>query len=104
MPDNQFSRDSSDQLCFEIWKVPSLDYPALCRAVATALSLTPLDETIVIGLDVILQDFQWDEQLVELAWDNWFGFIVTAKTSLSESLVHEIGKWLLQSEWIGVGG
>ncbi len=50
-------------------------------------------------LDVAFMDYRRNEQLVELAWDNWSGFIVTAKTTDSQPLVREIASWLQHSQW-----
>ena len=98
MPDNCFSRDSTERLVFEMFRVPSAHHPTLCKEVATAFSLVPDYATFGAGLDQVFQDYRRGEQLVEMAWDNWTGFVVVAKTTGSESLVREIGEWLLLRE------
>ncbi len=99
MPDHHFRRDSSERLAFEMSRVPAADYPGLCKAVVTAFGLTPDYESLAAGLDAIVMDHRRGEQVVEMAWDNWSGFVVVAKSTGSEPLVREIAAWLLQSPW-----
>jgi hypothetical protein len=99
MADNQFWRDASDRLTFEMFRVSAADYPAACRTVATALSLTPEPATLLVGLDLVSMHFRRGECLIELAWDIWTGFTVTAATPEAEQLVREAVTWLLQSPW-----
>ena len=96
MPDNRFWRDFSKHLTFGLASVPATDYPAQCNSVATAFSLTPDHGSFGVGLDQISQDYQRGEFVVEMAWDNWTGFTVVAKAPGAESLVREIGYWLLR--------
>ena len=103
MPDNRFCRDSSERLAFEMSRVPAADYAVLCKAVATTCALAPDCESFAAGLDAVFMDYRRGEQVVEMAWDNWTGFMVVAKTAGSEALIREIATWLLQSAW-GKGG
>jgi hypothetical protein len=54
-------------------------------------------------LDQVFGEFRRGEQIVELAWDNWSGFIVTAQNSEAGPLVREIGAFLEASPWTGAG-
>ncbi len=99
MSDSCLSRDFSERLSFEMFRVVSADYPQVCATIATAFSLTPECASFGTGLDVVFMDYRRYEQLVELAWDNWSGFIVTAKSTDSEPLVREIASWLQCSQW-----
>jgi len=103
MPDNCFYRDASERLTFEMFGVPASEYPALCKAVVVASSLTPDHASFGAGLDSIFMDYRRGEQAVEMAWDIWSGFVVVAKSSASETLVHEIAGWLLRSAWSKAG-
>ena len=78
-------------------RVTVADYPALCKAIETAFSLTPDHDSFAPGLDQVFVDFRRGERVVEMAWDNWSGFMLVAKTTDSERLVREIAEWLLQS-------
>jgi hypothetical protein len=71
----------------------------MCAALADAFQLVPANPLITDGMDVVFRDYLRDEQLVEIAWDNWMGFSVVAKSPDSESLVREIGDFLLLSRW-----
>ena len=84
-------------------RVPAADYPERCKAVVTTCGLVPDYESFAAGLDAVFMDYRRGEQVVEMAWDNWSGFMVVAKTAGSEALVREIATWLLQSAW-GEGG
>ena len=103
MADNQFRRDASDRLTFEMSRVAAADYPAVSRAVAVAFSLTPEPATFFAGLDLVSMRFRRGACVVELAWDNWTGFMVIAAAPDGEPLVREIGAWLSQSPWAPVG-
>ncbi len=81
-----------------MFRVASADYPQVCATIATAFSLTPECASFGAGLDVVFMDYRRNDQLVELAWDNWSGLIATAKTTDSEPLVREIASWLQRSQ------
>jgi hypothetical protein len=99
MPDNQFWRDSSGRLTFEMFQVPAVSFPAICSALVAAFDLAQHNALVTNGCDVMFLDYRRGEQIVGLAWDNWTGFTVFAKTPDSEPLVQEIAAWLLQSKW-----
>ena len=99
MSDHRFWRDASERLTFGVDRVPAVDYPALCKAVAVAFDLAPNHSSFCAGLDVIFMDYQRGERLVGMEWDNWTGFTVIAKTTGSEELVREIAEWLFRSAW-----
>jgi hypothetical protein len=102
MPDNQFLRDASERLTFELFRVPCSDYPAVCADVVAAFGLQ-LHTLPIAGLDQVFGAFRKGEQIVELAWDNWSGFIVTALNTEAEPLVREIGAFFESSpSWASV--
>jgi hypothetical protein len=102
MPDVQFLRDSSNRLNFQVSRCPASSYQALCVAVATTFQLSPSNPLITNGCDIAFQDYRGGERLVSMEWDNWCGFTVVAKTENSETLVREIGAWILQSIWASI--
>ena len=97
MPDNLLQRDASGRLTFEMFRLPADEYPAASASVAKEFGLAQRT-SLVIGLDVMFQDYQRGEQLVGLEWDIWSGFMVVAKNPASESLVRDIAVWLLQND------
>ena len=97
-----FWRDSSGRLTFDLPSVDTTDYPAVCRGIADALGLTPIDD-IVIGSEQMFWDFQRGGQAVGLDWDTWMAFMVVAKSGASEPLLRDIAAWLSSSRW-AVGG
>jgi len=99
MSDNRFWRDASERLTFGMDRVPSIEYPAICKAVAVAFGLEPDHASFCAGLDVVFMDFQRGDRLIGMEWDNWTGFTVVARTIDSEGLVREIAEWLLRSAW-----
>ncbi|MEW4571035.1 hypothetical protein AB1L88_24465 [Tautonia sp. JC769] len=86
-------------MSFDLFGVSAADYPDVCKAVATAFSLSPSPAAFGAGFEAIAMDFQRAGQVVELAWDNWSGFIVTSKAGDSDALVVEIAEWLSRSTW-----
>jgi hypothetical protein len=102
MPDNGFHRDASGRLTFEMFRVPGDSCPAITKEVVVAFNLVPAG-TLVVGWDMVSWDYQQGEAVVGLEWDNWSGFIVTAKNSLAEPVVEEIGAYLLASSWAKLG-
>lgn len=98
MLDNQFSRDASSRLTFEMFRVPCTSYPTICTEISAAFGLTR-STPFSAGLDVVFQDYQRGEASVGLAWDNWTGFMVFAKNSVAEQLVQQIATYLLASSW-----
>lgn len=96
MPDNRFYRNASEQLRFEMSQVPPDGYLELCNKIRIAFSLSPVDNSLVHGLDEVFQDFRKEELVVQIAWDIWTGFTITSLAPDSETLVREIAEWLLQ--------
>ena len=103
MADNQFRRDASGRLTFEMFRLAAADYPAVSGAVATTFSLTPELATFLAGLDLVSMRFRRGACVVELAWDNWTEFMVIAAAPDAELLVREIGAWLSQGPWASAG-
>jgi hypothetical protein len=99
MADNQYSRDFTNRLTFEMFNVPADSYRAICREIVARFQLVADNALVTDGLALVFQDYRRAEQVVGLGWDNWLGFTVVAKTPASEPLVQEIGTWLLQSPW-----
>jgi hypothetical protein len=52
---------------------------------------------LVPFFDVIFWDFTDGTLIIELAWDVWLGFTVTAKETAAEPLVHSIAAFLSES-------
>ncbi len=48
----------------------------------------------VCGLDVVFQDFAYEDSIIGIEWDNWSGFMVVAVNAEAEELVKKIGKYL----------
>ncbi|MGE3805141.1 MAG: hypothetical protein AB7K24_10755 [Gemmataceae bacterium] len=101
VPVNRFWRDARRRFTFEMYRVPADCYPAICKDLMEAFGLT-VQGRLVDGWDVVFQEYSCGLQFVELAWDNWSGFFVTSKSSDADSLVRELGFWLLQSKWTTV--
>ena len=58
MPDNQFRRDASGRLTFEMFRVAAADYSAVSQTVATAFGLTLEPATLLAGLDLLSIHFR----------------------------------------------
>jgi hypothetical protein len=77
--------------------------PDICEALVAAFNLAPDTTLVTDGVALIYQDYRRGEDIIGLEWDSWCGFAVVAKEPKSESLVREIGNWLLQSPWASPG-
>jgi hypothetical protein len=93
-PNGAFHRDASHRLCFEMLEVDSLDYPKLAAHIVARFGLSPTSE-LIMGSHEMFCDYTDGNCTVGLEWDNWSGFIVTAKTPEAESLVSSIGEFLI---------
>jgi hypothetical protein len=91
-------RDSSGRLTFDLPRVASTDYPAVCRSIADAFGLTPVGD-IIIGPEQMFWDIGRGGQVVSLDWDIWMDFMVMAKSEASEPLLQDIATWLSSSRW-----
>jgi hypothetical protein len=98
MADNSYSRDASGRLCFEMFRIPGDMYLALRDELVREFQLVPLGD-LIEGFSEVFQDFGRGDEIVGLEWDTWSGFIVVAKTPESESLVHRIRDYLVESRW-----
>src|SRR4051794_40727347 len=90
MAEPRLTRDASGRRFFGLSWVPAADRPALCGAVAAAFSPSPSLGSFVAGLEAVAMDGRRGDLVVEMAWDNRSGFIVTAKFIHAESLVGEV--------------
>ena len=98
MPSARFWRDFSQRLVFHMHRVEMDDYPTICKELVSAFALTP-ESGMVLGFDVVFQDYRSGNFVVGLEWDIWMGFIVVAKSQAAEPLVGAIGEYLLKSKW-----
>jgi hypothetical protein len=92
----RFFRDASDRLTHDRSDIDSVSYPEVCRKVADHFGLRPCSE-LVVGPDQQFWDFTDGTSTVELAWDNWLCFTVTAKEATAEPLVGSIAAFLSEA-------
>ncbi|MDB5384930.1 MAG: hypothetical protein JWM11_576 [Planctomycetaceae bacterium] len=93
MSDAGFWRDHSGRLTFDVPTVLAVDYPAVCRSIVEAFSISQTD-SLVVGPDQMFWDFRLGDQEIALDWDNWMGFMVVSRTVNADSLVRDISGWL----------
>ncbi|MBA4016663.1 MAG: hypothetical protein C0483_05695 [Pirellula sp.] len=93
MLDERLWRDASGRLTFDLSTVTAEHYPALCRNIADTFKLAPAMESSLVGIDQMFWEFCRNDQVISLDWDVWMGFMIVAKTTTAESLVHEIAIW-----------
>lgn len=89
------SRDASGRLAVELFDIPMEMYPSLCNEIAFAFSLSHNGELVTNGADVAFMNFNSDMGTVEMSWDHWSGFVVTAKLRESEPLIQRISEWFM---------
>lgn len=86
-------RNASDQLVVTLKEAPSLSYRIIRWKICRRFNLKK-NGKYVKSHDQKFQEFRGGRGVVDIAWDNWSGFMVTALTKDSEPLVREIGSWL----------
>jgi len=89
-------RDASNRLTHDRSDIDSVSYPDVCRKVADHFGLRPCSE-LIVGPDQQFWDFADGASTVELAWDNWLCFTVTAKEPTAEPLVRNIAVFLSEA-------
>lgn len=70
-------------------------FPAICGEIVVAFQLVPRGELVTDKRWVIFQAYYRGPHSVELAWDDFMGFAVTALTPESETLAEEIAHWFI---------
>lgn len=93
VPPGKFCRDASSRLTYEIHAVDQLEYPRYVSLIAKRFGLESVGNLIVGGSE-LFSDYTDGTTELQFAWDNWSGFIVTAKSVNSESLVRSIAVYL----------
>lgn len=91
--DPHYFRDASNRLTHDRTDIGSHSYPEVCGKVADHFNLKPSSE-LVIGVDQMFGDFTNGSLIVELAWDNWLCFTISAKEPGAEPLVRQIAAFL----------
>lgn len=93
VPLGSFCRDASSRLTYEIHAVELLEYPEYVSSIAEHFGLDSVGE-LVVGASESFSDYTDGTNEIQFAWDNWSGFMVTAKSEKSESLVRSIAVYL----------
>lgn len=92
----KYFRDASGRLTHSRSDIDSLLYPAVCKKLMEKFQLRASSE-LIVGLDEMFQDFTDGNAVVELAWDVWSCFMVTAKEPSAEALVQNLSEFLVQA-------
>jgi hypothetical protein len=88
-----FYKDASGRLTHDRADIDSVSYAEICRKIVDRFMLKQSSE-LTIGLDAMFWDFTDGQAIIELAWDNWMCFTVTAKHPDAEPLVYEVAAFL----------
>lgn len=102
MSQNQFHRNHSGQLTFEMSNVPARSYAEMCADISSRFRLNARGGLVSDLVEVVFEDYGWGELRIGLEWDIWSGFIVVAKNPDSEQLVRDIADYLSHSPWAEV--
>ena len=92
-PTGKFARDASNRLCYEVFDLDASDFPQVVSRIVNQFNLESTSD-LVVGVDQLFCCYSDGERSVELAWDNWSGFFVTANSSDAEELVRAFGSFL----------
>lgn len=93
VPPGAFSRDASSRLTYEIQAVDQLEYPEYVLSIAEQFGLDSVGK-LIVGASEMFADYTDGNSEIQFAWDNWSGFMVTAKSATSESFVRSIAIYL----------
>lgn len=88
-----FFRDASNRLTHDREDIESGSYPEFCKKIADKFQLKPTSK-LIIGPDLMFWDFSDGIGTIELGWDPWMGFMVTANGAEEEALVRQISLFL----------
>lgn len=91
-----FFRDSSNRLTHDRADIDSKSYPKVCRMVIDHFGLKPSSE-LIMGLDQMFWGFTDGISTVQLDWDHWMSFMVTACEPTAEPLVRNIAAFLFEA-------
>lgn len=93
VPPGSFCRDASSRLTYEIHAVDHLEYPEYVSSIAQQFGLDSVGK-LIVGASELFSDYTDGTNEIQFAWDNWSGFMVTAKSEKSEALVRSIAVYL----------
>jgi hypothetical protein len=91
-----FFRDASNRLTHDRAEIDAISYPATCKMITEHFRLNPTSE-LVVGADQIFGNHTDGTATIELAWDNWLCFTVTAQDSNAEPLIRNIAAFLAET-------
>ena len=97
------SRDASGRLSVDVFDVPLKLYSQICQEITVAFNLESDGKLVTNAVDIAFKDFNSPLGPVQMAWDNWSGFTVTAMTHESEPIIERIYDWFANLE-INHGG
>jgi hypothetical protein len=86
-------RDKSDRLVIDFHHIEAGMYSKVTDDIVGKFGLEVAGEK-TIGLDEIFQDFSRGDIVLSLERDNWFGYIISAKSASAEQLVREIASYV----------
>ena len=94
--ETHFFRNASNRLSHDRADIEADLYADVCRKVADRFNLKPTSDPVV-GLSLIFCNFTDGTSTIELAWDNWLCFTVTANDPAAEPLVRNIAAFLSEA-------
>lgn len=86
-------RDANNRLTHDRGDIDSRSYPELCKKIVDQFQLKPISK-LIIGPDQMFWDFSDGVGTIELGWDPWMGYMVTANDTEGDALVQQISQFL----------
>jgi len=86
-------RNTSHQLTIDFNKIEAKMYSKITSDIVRKYDLE-MSNKLVTNLNEKFQAFKFGAAIIGLEWDNWSGYIVSAKNKEAESLVKEIAAFI----------
>jgi hypothetical protein len=86
-------RNASNQFTFDFIKIEYKLYSSITNDVVAKFEMEPATE-LVTGLNEKFQEFKSGSAVIGLEWDNWSGYIVSAKNVEAEQLAEKIANFI----------
>jgi len=90
-----YFRDDCNRLTHDRADIDSTSYPEVCKKIADRFDLKPASQ-LLIGPEQMFWDFTNGKVTVELGWDIWMCFMITAQQAEAETLVRQMAIFLAE--------
>ncbi len=92
----QTQKNFSNHLAIEFFDVSENSYADITQSIVQKFGLISAKKPSNCD-DAIFHEFKQNDRDVSLEWDDWSGYVVTAKNHAAKPLAHEIAEFIYSS-------